>query len=110
MATRYLLYFTGEHHYLYRSSGRGLELEAKFTGDDLGIGEFRAFLQTRSRPAVFSILADVAGEDFHEEQIPLLRGKDRDAVVQRRLAQRYRDTRLAAALPMGHAVGGERRN
>ena len=109
MAARYFLYFTGEEHYLYRSSRGGLDLEAKFTGDDLGVGEFRAFLQGRSR-ALFSIVADIAGEDFHEEQIPLLRGSDREAVVQRRLAQRYRDTRLAAALPMGHAVGGERRN
>ena len=109
MAARYLLYFTGEDHYLYRSSGGGLQLEAKFTGDDLGLGEFRAFAQGRSG-ALFSILADIAGEDFHEEQIPLLRGSDREAVVQRRLAQRYRDTRLAAALSMGHTVGGERRN
>jgi hypothetical protein len=109
MAARYLLYFTGEGHCLYRSSRGGLDLEAKFSGDDIGIGEFRAFLQGRSR-ALFSIVADVAGEDFHEEQVPLLRGSDREAVLQRRLAQRYRDTRLAAALSLGHVVGGERRN
>ena len=109
MATRYILYFTGEDHYLYRSSAGGLDLEARFSGDDLGITEFRAFLQGRSR-ALFAILADISGEDFHEEQIPLLRGSDREAVVQRRIATRYRDTRLAAALSLGHAVGGERRN
>src|SRR5688572_14039321 len=109
MAARYLLYFTGEEHYLYRSSAGGLDLEARFSGDDLGIGEFRVFLQSR-RQALFAILADVAGEDFHEEQIPLLRGGDRDAVVQRRLATRYRDTRLAAALSLGQSTGGERRN
>jgi hypothetical protein len=109
MAARYLLYFTGEDHYLYRSSAGGLDFEARFSGDDLGIGEFRVFLQSRSR-ALFAILADVAGEDFHEEQIPHLRGSDRDAVVQRRLATRYRDTRLAAALSLGPSTGGERRN
>jgi hypothetical protein len=109
MAARYLLYFTGEDHYLYRSSGAALELEARFSGDDLGITEFREFLRGR-RGALFAILADIAGEDFHEEQIPLLRGGDREAVVQRRLAQRYRDTRLATALTLGPVVGGERRN
>jgi len=58
---------------------------------------------------LFCVLIDVAGEDFHEDQIPFLRGSDRDAVLQRRLAQRYRDTRLAAALSLGY-VAGTRRN
>ena len=55
-------------------------------------------------------MADLAGEDFHEEQVPLLRGSDREAIVQRRLAQRYRDTRLAAALSLGPVAGPQRRN
>jgi hypothetical protein len=50
------------------------------------------------------------GEDFHEDQIPYLRGGDREAIVQRRIAQRYRDTRLAAALSLGQVISGERRN
>src|SRR5207249_6097496 len=37
MATRRILYFTAEDHYLYRSAGAGLELETKFSGDDLGV-------------------------------------------------------------------------
>ena len=89
---------------------RALELEAKFSGDDLGISEFREYLQRRSAARCSRSLADLAGEDFHEEQIPFLRGSDREAVVQRRLAQRYRDTRLAAALSLGQAAAGERRN
>jgi hypothetical protein len=109
MATRRILYFTADEHYLYRSSGAALELEARFPGDDLGVGEFREYLRGQ-RGALFSVVADLAGEDFHEDQIPFLRGADRDAVVQRRLAQRYRDTRLAAALSLGHVNTGERRN
>lgn len=103
-----ILYFTAEDHYLYRSQGGALELEAKFAGDDIGVGAFRDHLRGQGRPLV-SVLADLAGEDFHEEQIPYLRGSDREAIVQRRLAQRYRDTRLAAALSLGQ-VTGERRN
>src|SRR5688572_31674630 len=109
MAARYILYFTGEDHYLDRRAAGGLDLEARFSGDDLGISEFRAFLQGRGR-ALFAIVADIAGEDFHEEQIPYLRGSDREAVVQRRLAQRYRDTRLAAALSLGQVTTPQRRN
>lgn len=109
MTEHRILYFCAENHYLYRSSGSALELEAKFSGDDAGVSEFRDHLRGH-RGALFSILADVAGEDFHEDQIPYLRGGDREAVVQRRLAQRYRDTRLAAALSLGQVTVGERRN
>ena len=109
MATRHILYFTAEEHYLYRSSGKALELEARFAADEAGLDAFREFLRAR-REALFAIVADVAGEDFHEDQIPFLRGADRDAVVQRRLAQRYRDTRLAAALSLGHVTTPDRRN
>ena len=106
---RHLLYFTAEDHYLYSSRGHRLELEAKFSGDDLGVTAFREHLRGR-KGALFAVVADLAGEDFHEEQVPLLRGADRDAIVQRRLAQRYRDTRLAAALSIGQAAGQQRRN
>jgi hypothetical protein len=109
ITTRRLLYFTAEDHYLYAASGGSLRLEAKFSGDDLGVGEFRGYLGSR-RAGLFSVVADLAGEDFHEDQIPFLRGADREAVVQRRLAQRYRDTRLAAALSLGHLSTAERRN
>jgi len=109
MPSRRLLYFTAEDSYIYRSGRGSLELEARFTGDDLGVTEFREYLRGR-RGALFSVVADLAGEDFHEDQIPFLRGGDRDAVIQRRLAQRYRDTRLAAALSLGHVITGERRN
>jgi hypothetical protein len=109
MAARRLLYFTAEDHYLYRRVGARLQLEAKFPGDDAGIGAFREYLRGH-RDGLFSVLADLAGEDFHEEQVPYVRGADRDAVIARRLAQRYRDTRLAAALSLGQVVTGERRN
>ena len=109
MASQRILYFTSEGHYLYRSAGNALELEAKFSSDDTGVSEFRDYLRGR-RGALFSVLADLAGEDFHEDHIPVLRGGDREAVVQRRIAQRYRDTRLATALSLGHVTTGERRN
>jgi len=109
MATRFILYFTAEQHYLFRASRRSLELEAKFSADEAGINAFRDYLRG-ARGALFAVVADLAGEDFHEEQIPYLRGADREALLGRRLAQRYRDTRLAAALSLGVVAGAERRN
>jgi len=108
VSAKYLLYFTATDHYVYRWSRRALELEATFTADEAGATGFREFLRGKKR-ALFYLVADLAGEDFHEDQIPYLRGGDRQAVIDRRLAQRYRDTRLAAALSLGY-IAGERRN
>jgi hypothetical protein len=105
---KHLIYFTAADHAVYGWKAGRLELLARFSGDDNGLAGFREFLASREG-ALFYAVADLAGEDFHEEQIPYLRGNDREQVVQRRLAQRYRDTRLATALTLG-AVKGERRN
>jgi hypothetical protein len=107
MSAKLILYFTAGEHALYSWSRGALVLEATFPGDDASLGEFRAKLGNR-KGALVHVLADVAGEDFHEDQIPYLRGGDRATVIQRRLAQRYRDTRLAAALSLGN-IAGERR-
>src|SRR5438105_15040666 len=109
MATRRILYFTAEDHYLYRSVGQTLELEGKVAGGDLGISAFREYLRGQ-RGALFAVVVDLAGEDFHEEQIPYVRGADREAVLSRRLAQRYRDTRPAPALSPGQVATAERKN
>ena len=109
MPERFLLYFTADDHHLYRAAGGKLTHETKFQGDDLGVTAFRDYLGTR-RGSLFAVVADLAGEDFHEEQVPQLRGSDREAVIQRRLAQRYRDTRLATALSLGTIAGAQRRN
>jgi hypothetical protein len=108
MSTKLLLYFAAHEHALYEATGGGLTLDGRFSPDDQGLEDFRARLRGRKGALVY-ILADLAGEDFHEDQIPYLRGGDRQAVIQRRLVQRYRDTRLAAALPLGYTAG-ERRN
>lgn len=109
MGEQRVLYFTAAGHSLYRATRSALELEASFSADDAGVEAFREYLRGR-RGALFSVLADLAGEDFHEDQIPALRGADRDAVIQRRIAQRYRDTRLAAALSLGPVQAGGRKN
>ena len=107
MSAKLVLYFTATEHALYRWADGALELESTFGADPEGLQAFRAHLQSRQGALVY-VLADLAGEDFHEDQIPYLRGNDRQAVVQRRLVQRYRDTRLAAALPLGYTTGERR--
>ena len=107
MSAKLVLYFSATEHTLYRFAGGALELEATFGADADGLQAFRASLEGRKGALVY-VVADLAGEDFHEDQIPYLRGSDRQTVVQRRLAQRYRDTRLAAAVSLGYMTGERR--
>jgi hypothetical protein len=106
---RRLLYFTADENFVYAAAGSRLDLEARFPAGEASVPQFQEYLRGR-QGALFCLVADVAGEDFHEEQIPYLRGADREAVLRRRLAQRYRDTRLAAALSLGQVATEERRN
>ena len=108
MAGQLLLYFTAAGHSLYRWRSGRLRLERNFSADDAGTAGFREYFKGREG-ALAQIVADIGGEDFHEDQIPYLRGGERQAVIERRLAQRYRDARLATALPLGYAAD-ERRN
>jgi len=107
MSVKLIIYFTANGHALYRWTGGALELESRFTPDEAGLEDFRGHLKGRKGALVY-VVADLAGEDFHEDQIPYLRGGDRQAVVDRRLAQRYRDTRLATALSLGFATDERR--
>lgn len=110
MSERRLIYYTGNVHQVYHWRSGNLTLEGTFGADDEGVAEFRGYTKQHAK-SLFYILADLAGEDFHDEMIPSLRGSDRQAVIERRLAQRYRDTRLAATLSLGQvSVAGERRN
>ena len=110
MSERRLLYFTATDNQVYLWRAGNLELEGSFEVDEAGIDEFGSFAKLHAK-SLYYVLADLAGEDFHDEMIPWLRGNDRQAVIQRRLAQRYRDTRLAATLSLGAgAVAGGRRN
>ncbi len=108
MPARLVLYFAAAEHCLFRWSGGALAPLATFSADERGLGEFRDRL-AQHRGALVTLVADVTGEDFHEDQVPYLRGAERQTVIQRRLAQRYRDTRLAVALSLGY-VAEERRN
>ena len=106
MAARRILYFTAEEHYLYRGARRRARARGAVRRRRCRRWPSSASICAGTRGALFALLADLAGEDFHEDQIPFLRGADREAVVQRRLAQRYRDTRLAAALSLGQVHTG----
>ena len=102
---RLLLYLSASGCGVYRSQWNDLQLLRHFAPR-----EPVALLECLDgrRGTTVQAVVDLAGEDFHEDQIPLLRGTERGAVIGRRLAQRYPGARLAAALSLGQTDGARR--
>jgi hypothetical protein len=78
-----------------------------FNPGEEGVAAFSEYA-SRAPDSLFYLLADVVEEEFFQENIPYLRGSDRRALLGRKLAQRYRDTSLALALPLGTEMAGRR--
>jgi hypothetical protein len=98
---RRLLYFTATRVLLYRWAHGRLAVESSFANNEDGAAAFAA--QLRGAPAsLFYVLVDIVEEDFHQENVPFVRGGDRKALLARKVAQRYRDTSLSLALSLGY--------
>jgi hypothetical protein len=100
MSEKRLLYFTANRATVYRSAHHKLALETSFANNEEGAAAFTAHLGALPR-SLFFVLVDIVEEDFHQESIPFVRGRDRTALLGRRLAQRYRDTSLSLAISLG---------
>ena len=109
MAARLILYFSAAGHSLYRWQRGSLRLVQQSSANETGLDRFREYCKSQ-RSVQLQIVADPNGEDFHEDQIPYLRGAERRAVIERRLAQRYADARFTAVLSLGYRTVDERRN
>src|SRR5436190_17116675 len=104
---RLVLYFSASAHSLYRRERTGLQLLQQFTPGDAGLRQLHDCLKAR-RGTLVQVVVEPASEDFHEDQIPYVRGAERRAVIDRRLAQRYPDAPFATALSLGPAADERR--
>lgn len=100
MPHRRLVYFTSQQVTAYLWRRGELRQERSFSLDETGIADFSKFVAA-APGSLFYALTDVVEEDFFQENIPYVRGKDRRALLARKLAQRYRDTTLAISLSLG---------
>lgn len=99
-ATR-LLYLSPAGIVLYRWRAGVLSEEARFQQSDEHLARFAAHVAPL-RSSVFHVLLDVVEEGFHIDMIPFVRGADRKALIQRRLAQRFRDISLSTCISLGY--------
>jgi len=103
-----LCYLTSKGIVAYSWRRGELQREAAFAAGDKGVAEFSAYV-AGAPENLYYVLADVVEEDFFLENVPYVRGRDRRALLSRRLAQRYRDTTLAIPISLGFEAHAGRR-
>ena len=107
MADKRLLYLTAQQLRAYSWTAGRLVADGAFETGDQGVTEFSHYV-AGSPKSLYYVVVDVADEDFFQESIPYVRGKDRRTLLGRKIAQRYRDTSLALALSLGTQKGMRR--
>lgn len=108
MADRRVLYLSAGLLTAYRVRRGRVDLDARFSENEEGLAAFDAYLKRLPKGTLAHLLADVVEEDFQQETIPALRGAERRAVIDRRLAQRYRDPSLTLVHSLGFEKGQRR--
>lgn len=107
MAARRLLFLDSQGLAAYRWHPGGPHAEASFTADSAGLEAFDYYLNQRSG-SLFYLLADVAEEGFQIDELPYVRGGDRDEMLKRKLSQYFYGTPLSVAISLGRAKSGRR--
>lgn len=88
-------------------SGRAIGIEAEFAADEQGCTGLAAYLGQHS-DCDFTVLVDFADEEFELQEIPAVRGRNRRALVARRLEQIHFGSPLRMAVACGRRRDGRR--
>ncbi|MBA3031843.1 MAG: hypothetical protein KKF85_00960 [Gammaproteobacteria bacterium] len=107
MTNRHVLFLDAAHLTAYQVKGGVLLTGGTFAADAKGIEAFGEYV-AQHRDNVFMLLADIAEEGFHLENIPRSSGRDRTALIKRKLAQYFYGTPLALAISQGRLQEGRR--
>ncbi|MDP2172075.1 MAG: hypothetical protein Q8J96_16825 [Rhodocyclaceae bacterium] len=107
MPDRHVLFLDANHLTAYQVRGNVLLAGGTFSPDEVGLEAFGEYV-AQHRAGVFMLLADVAEEGFHLENIPRSSGRDRAALIKRKLAQYFYGTPLAMAISQGRLKEGRR--
>lgn len=107
MANKRILLFDGIRITAYTAAGCHVTAESEFVPNLEGLAAFAGYLGTH-RTSLFYLLADVTDESFQLEDIPYVQGRDRNALITRRLSQYFYGTPLTTSIPLGRASGGRR--
>ena len=107
MPQRRILFLDASCLTVYSLNGRKVQHEMQFNADPMGFESFEAYL-TRNQKHIFMMLVDVPDEGFQNENIPFCSGKDRAAIIKRKLNQYFYGTPYSVAHSNGRQQEGRR--
>ncbi|MDD3815008.1 MAG: hypothetical protein PHZ02_10215 [Desulfocapsaceae bacterium] len=79
----------------------------KFAADEQGLDEFKRYLSSPPDSPLY-LVADVIEEDFRLENVAHVLGKDRKALLERKVSQFFRTTEYRSARVQGREESGRR--
>lgn len=92
-----VLYFTGYRMVAQEWVGRKLVSNVYFEPDEPGLDLFSAYLKSFRNENV-RLLVDLIEEEFRQIKVPLLRGSDRQAILQRNFVKFFRSSEFRCAV------------
>jgi hypothetical protein len=87
-----IFYYSGYRMTVLHWRGKSFSGVGSFEPDGEGFDKFRSYLQSSAKIAT-KLLIDVIEEDFRQDTIPHVYGKDRKAVISRLIDRYYRSSR-----------------
>ncbi|RTL54987.1 MAG: hypothetical protein EKK46_07065 [Rhodocyclaceae bacterium] len=107
MPKRRLLLLDANRISAYLWQNGHVQFEGDFTNGEPGLEAFGQYLK-KHHSSLFTLLADVAEEGFQIEDIPRVQGKDRQAIITRRLGQYFYGSPYATAISLGREATGRK--
>lgn len=107
MFAKKILYLSDSGLSAWQWRGGKLAREGEFHSEADGLENFAGYL-AKSPNTPIHLLVDVIEEDFRNETIPHILGKDRQALIQRKLNQLFRNTTYRHADIQGRESEGRR--
>ena len=92
-----VLYFTGYRMVAQEWNGHKLETSVYFEPDEQGLDLFNSYLRSFSNEPV-RLMVDLIEEEFRQIKIPLLRGSDRQAILERNYTKYFRNSKYKYAI------------
>lgn len=105
--SRHFLYLTNSRLVSLATRGKRIVMRREFAVSGAGAAEFERHLATLAADPVY-LFTDLAEEDFRLDTIPHLGGRDREAILGRKLVQMFRNTPYRHAVVQGREAEGRR--
>jgi hypothetical protein len=107
MPTRCVLLLDPTGLTIFQADGKSVRSGEHFPADEAGYERFASFLCSHDK-WLYALLTDIAEEGFQLEDVPYSTGKDRAAIVKRKLGQYYYGTPFSLARSEGRLKEGRR--